>query len=278
MNQLALIPHLKAYLRWRGNKDKVAGRIVSLLPTCNRFYEPFAGSAVISLNMRATGAAKSLCLADTDSRIVALHTAVRDDLPRFRACLQSMITPAVPNRIAFERIKVRYASAELQNRDASHCPTERAALFAALITGSLYCDAITFRDTGSFANKLRLCLDRATAAQPILAGAEIRQADFAEITPGAGDLVYCDPPYTGRDNRFYPRWSADDDARLVESAREWLRNGAAIAVSNMATWRFPLPHEAYPIAQKGMKAGSDTYTSDYRMEALFIAMPGYPAG
>ena len=50
--------------------------------------------------------------------------------------------------------------------------------------------------------------------------------------PSFGDLVYCDPPYTGTfDGYTKEGWDGEDDARLLAKCKEWRMNGAYVVVS-----------------------------------------------
>ena len=83
-------------------------------------------------------------------------------------------------------------------------------------------------------------------------GIDIRIADAFEVLRGvgAGDFVYCDPPYTntcavyqdvgvrsGDGNRSSEGWSIDDDLKLFKALDEVGARGARFALSNVSVSR-----------------------------------------
>lgn len=53
--------------------------------------------------------------------------------------------------------------------------------------------------------------------------------DVFNISPSAGDVVYCDPPY--QDTKNYSRTDQFDHEKFWETAQEWSANGSLVYVS-----------------------------------------------
>lgn len=89
---------------------------------------------------------------------------------------------------------------------------------------------------GSYANPLILDEDNLRAVSEVLRKAYLRWGEFKDITPQAGDLVYCDPPYDETYNGYTtPPFGLEDQTKLASAARDWVGIGASVIISNSDT-------------------------------------------
>ena len=74
------------------------------------------------------------------------------------------------------------------------------------------------------------------SASSALGPVSLSVRDFREIRPGAGDLVYADPPYHGTFSQYSALgFSKDDQVGLRDSALSWAGLGASVVVSSSDT-------------------------------------------
>ncbi len=89
---------------------------------------------------------------------------------------------------------------------------------------------------GSYKNPTVCDTDNLLAVAHVLKKATVKTQSFKKITPKAGDLVYCDPPY---DATFTGYTSAGfneaDQQALRDQCRAWNRAGVHVILSNSDT-------------------------------------------
>lgn len=226
------IPHPIPY---QGSKRKLAPMIHSVLPTTiDTFYEPFAGSAAMTLYAAHHGLAKRFVIGDsleaiielwrsiieypeeTSSRYAAVWSGQRDDNPDY-----------------FNFVRERYNS--------HHDPVDLLYLICRCVK-----NAVRFNSSGRFtqsADKRRLGMAPDKMANAILGASfllrgktELRKGDWLLTTNDAGpaDFVYMDPPYlgttVGRDKRYHQQLVRD---RLI----------SGLEIMNQRNIRFALSYD-----------------------------------
>lgn len=86
--------------------------------------------------------------------------------------------------------------------------------------------------------------DNIRAVSRALQNVELRRQPFDCIRPGAGDLVYCDPPYDGTYDQYTNvRFDAAGQEALAETARAWHVAGASVMLSNADTPRIRMLYQ-----------------------------------
>lgn len=223
-------------LKWIGNKQRMAREIVAAFPADVRTYhEPFVGSGAILAELAPRRAVASDALAP----LIGIHRAVQADPDALVAAYAARRDPfvaapdAASRDAAYRAVRARY------NAD----PNADDLLFLAR---SCYGGVIRFTLAGEMntpcgphrpiaAETLRRRLD---AWRPRVAGTEFVVADFeASIDAArAGDLVYCDPPYSDSEGTLYgaQRFALD---RLLGAIDRAKARGVRVALSIDGTKR-----------------------------------------
>lgn len=230
-------------LPYVGSKNRLAGRICSLLPAGQRLVDLFAGGCAVTDCAMLCGKWQSVLAIDVNERPLRL----------FRACVDRKPLPwAYISRARFmaERRSLTYAqqliwSYGCMQRGYVYTPAEADALAGVLayIGDGAACGdapiykrplqrlqyAIDHRLAGDsqlspYQRLLRmLAIGRPAGQQHLFGPAKlrVRVADWRAYRPRPGDVVYADPPYIGTDQSGYnqPRWGADEYGALVDRLR-----------------------------------------------------------
>ena len=199
------IPHPIPY---QGSKRRLAPVIGSYIPGNTRvFYEPFAGSAAMTIHAARNNCASRFVVADSLEAIVELLRAIVEEpegtADRYRKVWQGHRKGGDDY---FNRVRERY------NR--GHDPVDLLYLICRCVKNS-----IRFSSAGNFtqsADRRRLGMHpdkmqgEIVGASSILRGrTEFRVGDWKDTSADArpGDFIYMDPPYlgtsVGRDRRYY---------------------------------------------------------------------------
>jgi DNA adenine methylase len=185
-------PFKTQLLKWVGNKQRFAHEIVGHFPSSfGRYYEPFLGSGGVLATLAPPDAIGS----DTFGALVEIWQTLRDDPATLEEWYGARWAQVMGGeKVAeYERIKAAYNAR----------PNGADLLF---LCRSCYGGVVRFRRDGymstpcgahrpvspsSFAHRVGLWHRRTS-------GTRFVQMDYAEAMglARAGDLVYCDPPYT----------------------------------------------------------------------------------
>jgi DNA adenine methylase len=225
----------RPFLKWAGGKFRVLDEILPRLPSGERLIEPFAGSAVVSLN---AGFPTSL-VADTNPDLIRLYEAVRDELPRFieegRKLFGNRNT-----RSDFEALRDEF--------NASTDAFRRAVIF-------VYLNRHGFNGLCRYNSRGRFNVPFGKYTSPGFPEREIVAfhhaakrmsfvcSDFVSVMAraGRGDVVYCDPPYvplsvTANFTSYSPNsFGFPQQKALAEAAKECASRGATVLISNHDT-------------------------------------------
>jgi DNA adenine methylase len=202
------MPSVPQPIPYQGSKRQLAPIILSYLPLkTGVFYEPFAGSAAISLAMASQHRAQRLVLSDSLPALVQIWSQILH-IPTALADAYTGIWEASSSdpRAHYDSIRTEF------NQD--HAPAKLLYLITRCVK-----NAVRFNQQGQFnqsPDKRRLGMSparmraRIQQAHTLLSGkAEAECCDYAEILHQAtpADLVYMDPPYMGvsgkGDVRYY---------------------------------------------------------------------------
>lgn len=212
---MSRLPHPIPY---QGSKRKLAPVIRPYIPSgVDTFYEPFAGSAAMTIFAAHRGLAKRFIIADCLESIVDLWDMIIN-APETTAAQYREIWEGQKedNPTYFNSVRGRY-------NDKQH-PVDLLYLICRCVK-----NAVRFNAAGRFtqsADKRRKGMNpdkMETAIQGcsgLLRGkTELRKGDWLETTVDAnpGDFVYMDPPYlgttVGRDKRYHQQLELE---RLIE--------------------------------------------------------------
>jgi DNA adenine methylase len=224
----------KPFIKWPGGKRWLAPALVALLSGPGRagnYIEPFLGGGAVFF----AGSFQRPRLSDTNQELISAFKAVRNDV---EGVIRDLRTLPVPSPEAYSLVATQ----------APQPGTARAARF-------LYLNRLAFNGVwrvnarGVFnvpyghrppvdlvaAAPLRAC---AAALQDSL----LQAVDYLQALKAAeaGDVVYCDPPYTvSHNNNGFIRYNETlfswaDQQALAARAGELSRLGVHVAVTNAA--------------------------------------------
>jgi DNA adenine methylase len=247
VNPKARLPHPIPY---QGSKRLLAERILGVVGSRNfeALYEPFAGSAAISIAGAARRIAKRYELSDTLAPLVEIWQAIIEQPAQLADDYEGIWTAQFDgNSIEhFNLVRAEY------NRHPG--PARLLYLFARCVK-----NAPRFNGDGAFnqspdkrrhgmrAVKMRDEIEGASALLRGKARARVLPFEEALADATASDLVYLDPPWqgtsTGRDRRYH---EGLDRQRLIEELEDLNRRGVPFLLSydgrhGTKTYADPLP-------------------------------------
>jgi DNA adenine methylase len=184
----------KPIVKWAGGKSKLLPALLPHVPTHIRTYaEPFAGGAALFFALAGdpSRTIERAVLADQNEDLIACYRAVRDDV-------EGVIT-ALSDFTHDEELYYRV-------RDLDPSGMSDLARGARLIYLNRTCFNGLWRVNksgkfnvpfGKYTNPRIVDAEGLREASRVLAKADLRVQDFAEVTStlGPGDFVYFDPPY-----------------------------------------------------------------------------------
>lgn len=216
------LPHPIPY---QGSKRKLAQAIARYLPEkIETFYEPFAGSAAVTIYAAYHGLAPRFVLADSLEPMIDLLRAIveqpEETAGEYRALWYGQ---ADGGDDYFNRVRDRY-------NDAGH-HVDLLYLICRCVKNSVrfnrfgcFTQSVDRRRLGMRPGKMRASIH---GVSNILRGrVEFRVGDWLETTEDARpvDFVYMDPPYlgtsTGRDKRYHRQMMQDELVMGLERLRQ----------------------------------------------------------
>ena len=224
-----IAPHPIPY---QGSKRRLAAAILRHAPPARRLFEPFAGSAAITLAAAARGVADRFVLADRLRPLADLWRAIIEQpaatARRYQRLWRGQARdPAAHFAAARDRFN-RTGDPILLLYLLARC-VKNAVRFNA---EGAFNQAPDHRRRGMHPERMRGHIARAAA---LLAGRTVvHAADFAEVLADArrADLVYLDPPYPGvsggRDRRYV---APVDLPRLFDQLEALNRRGVRYLLS-----------------------------------------------
>ncbi len=192
---------------YQGSKRNLAPAILERFPGgVDTLYEPFAGSAAVSLAALRAGKAARVHLNDSLEPLMALWRQIVECPEDISFAYAEIWNRQQPDPAAcYERVRAEY------NRDPS--PDRLLFLLARCVKG-----AVRFNANGEFnqsADRRRLgarptaMRERIAVASRLLRGrVRLSAVDYAQVLGRATrrDLVYLDPPYQGTSGTRDPRY------------------------------------------------------------------------
>ena len=216
-----MLPHPIPY---QGSKRKLAPAIAYYLPTeIETFYEPFAGSAAMSIYAAHHRLAARFVIADSLAPMIDLVRAIVEE-PEKTVCRYRELWygQTIGDNSHFNRVRDRY------NETGDHI--DLLYLICRCVKNAVrfnragrFTQSVDKRRLGMRPDKMRTAILGVSA---ILGGrVEFRIGDWLETTADArpGDFLYMDPPYLGtsigRDRRYHRQMMRDELVLGLESLR-----------------------------------------------------------
>jgi DNA adenine methylase len=230
---------MRPLLKWAGGKSKLAAQISAAFdgPCRGVWVEPFLGSASVFLHRRARGEVSDAILSDANPKLVALHVAVRDQVDDVLAELAAMPTRA-------------WEPAYYDTREAFNAGPHAGPLHAARF---IWLNRAGFNGLyrenrrgefnvpiGRYAHLSPPGEAHLREVSELLQGVEIVSSGFADVMrrAGAGDQVYCDPPYvplnaTAAFTAYCKEpFGLDEQQALAQESMRAAFRGAQVVLSN----------------------------------------------
>ena len=227
----------RPFLKWAGAKTSLVAAIREAVPPiAHRLIEPFVGSGAVALNL---GFEQSL-LADANRDLVDVYRELKRGGERFSEECAALFTKGNNSAEAFYPFRAEFNATRDRRR--------RAALFVYLNRHG-YNGLCRYNASGGFnvpfgRYKLpRFPRHEMLAFHAVLQRCIILHADFRDVLAqaGAGDFVYCDPPYvpvsaTAHFTAYAKAGFGPQDQRdLAACCREARLRGAVVVLSNHDT-------------------------------------------
>ncbi len=236
----------RPFLKWAGGKRRVVTHIEQhLSPSFSNYFEPFAGggAAFFALRTRIGKGCKAY-LSDINKDLIDTWKTLKREPEKIIELLQ--IYKA-------KHCKEHYLKLRVEGHDEPDA-LKRAARFIYLnrtCYNGLYRVNRSGRfnvPMGRYVNPAICDADNLRAVAQVLKGVSLRTRSFAAIKPGAGDLVYCDPPYNETFTSYTP-FGFDDDAQraLRQACDGWREQGADVIVSSSDTKLIRSEYKKYKI-------------------------------
>ncbi|NJL57646.1 Dam family site-specific DNA-(adenine-N6)-methyltransferase [bacterium] len=225
-NHRAIAPFYQQLLKWVGNKQRFAHEIIQYFPPqFNVYYEPFIGSGAVLGTLQPHAAIAS----DTLAPLIALWQAVQHMPDTVKQWYRErwVLGATIGRGAAYEQIKQAYNAA----------PNAADLLY---LSRASYGGVMRFRQDGYMSTPCgihtpiqpeRFAL-RVDLWHQRIASTTFVHGDFADVltTAQAGDLVYCDPPYSDTQSILYGA-QAFTLARLIDVIAACNDRGVFVAMS-----------------------------------------------
>ncbi len=213
-----IVPPIKS----QGIKTKLVPAIVSILPEYEgRWIEPFLGTGVVAFNVRPENAV----LNDINPHII-----------RFYRAIQEGVINKYTVREYLERAGAKLAAAgdngydyfrEVRDRfNEYHDPLDFLFLSRAGFNGMMRFNKkgqwnVPFcKKPGRFSKSyITKIVNQVDAVSKVIKPQWIFTCSSFEASieaAGAGDIVYCDPPYFGRYTDYFNSWTEEDETKLQQ--------------------------------------------------------------
>jgi len=238
-------PLRRQLLKWVGNKQRFAPRIVSFFPRRFRtYFEPFLGSGAVLATLSPAAAVGS----DAFSPLVEIWQTL--------ASAPERLKQSYSERWELIREQGKEAAYEQIKQSFNTCPNGADLVF---LCRACYGGIVRFRKADGYMStpcgpqrpiSPKAFAERVDQWHARVRRARFAHADFADAMNEAkkGDLVYCDPPYVDTQRILYGA-QAFSVERLFEAIARCKARGARVALSIDGSKRsgdkvcdVPLPH------------------------------------
>jgi len=227
----------KPFLKWLGGKRRLMPQILQLLPPGRRLVEPFVGGAAVFMGTDYD----DYLLSDANCDLINVYKYLQRDGEYFINKCAKYFDEKYNNKQEYDIIRDEFNSSQDDEK--------RAVLF-------VYINKHCFRGKCEYNKKGRLMVSFGYNKKPYFPRdemiefykksqlAEFRVAGFEETIEQAvaGDVIYCDPPYSplGNSKEEFVGYtaggfSADDHMRLASLAEQAADRGITVLISNHDT-------------------------------------------
>ena len=232
--QVKYLEKARAYpfLKWAGGKRTLIPDIVNVLPdSFTNYYEPFLGGGAVffGLDSRIT---QNAYLSDLNAELMLTYRMIQKSPDEVIGVLKHHQE---------KHSKGHYAKV----RDKGHNEQDAVKLAARFIYLNKTCFNGLFRvnksgkfnvPMGSYKNPNICDVENLLVVSEVLQKADLKAQSFESISPSAGDLVYCDPPYDDTFNQYTDkRFTRFDQSSLRSACDQWCKQGAHVVVSSSDT-------------------------------------------
>ncbi|MBD2436978.1 DNA adenine methylase [Nostoc sp. FACHB-110] len=237
-------------IQYQGSKRKLASVILNFLPNkVERFLEPFAGTAAISIAVASKHISQSFWLNDINKPLIELLELIVERPDEIINAYSNIWNEQHHDSIK-HYFKVR------ENFNQTNDPKLFLYLLARCVKGSvrynsdgLFNQSPDKRRKGTQPDKMRKNIEGVSAL--LKDKCRFTSLDYREVLAEAksSDFVYIDPPYQGvcgnRDSRYFSGINFDDFVLVLEHLNQ---RGVAFAISydgqrGTKTFGLPLPKE-----------------------------------
>lgn len=230
-------------MKWAGGKRRLLPFILPHLGSTRRYFEPFVGGGAVFLALKTTES----IIGDANPDVTNCYQQIQSDIDSLIKRLRRFRN----NEREYYRIR-EWEPSDNVDRAA------RTLYLARLSFNGIYRQNLSGKFNVPYGYKKHLQVadeDHLRAVQLKLCDTIIRTGDFAAIAADAavGDTIYFDPPYTvAHGNNGFVKYNArifswEDQRRLAILARELVRKGCRVVVSNAD---HPSIDELYPFFKR----------------------------
>jgi DNA adenine methylase len=275
-------PAVRPLLKWAGGKRQLLPVLAEHYPPAfSRYIEPFMGSAAVFFDLLNTGrlTRRGITLADVNPDLIGCYRTLRD---RPEAVIRALSTLAREYRAAgntcyydvrdtrFNPLRAALQARAANPGDVAHMYTPGLAAMLIFLNRTGFNGLFRLNRQGGFNvpagryTNPRICDEahlRSVAAALSSPGVSIDLQSFDHTLDqaGAGDFVYCDPPYAplSRTSSF-ANYTADgftafDQRRLQQKVIAACRRGVFVVVSNSSAAEIVNAYTAPEAQRAGLK-------------------------
>lgn len=245
MNGTGTASHRKPFLKWAGGKQRIVGSILPLLPKTGRYFEPFIGSGAVYLNMPQ----EECFLSDVNGDLVELYRHLQKDGEAFIEECRGFFCPECNVRERYYELRDEFnTTSDLRRKSAIFLYMNRHGFNGMCrynASGGYNIPFGRYKGPSFPEAEMRSFLKRALRGKSLFSVMDFREA---LARAGAGDVVYCDPPYVPLSaTASFVAYAAEgfgveEQRALANAAREAAERGATVVISNHDT---PLVRSLY---------------------------------
>lgn len=223
----------KPFLKWAGGKQRLLRTLLPLLPHGERLIEPFVGAGAVSLSTQFS----KYLINDANSDLISTWVSLKERPREFVERSQSFFTAENRSLDAYTRIRNEFNLEFNRFERASQLIYLNRFGFNGMYRVN---QSGTFNVPYGYPNELpRFPLESLESAALKMERFEVRGGDYLSVLEdaGDGDVLYCDPPYLGKDSRgssfryTQDQFDLNDFKRLVAECELAYERGAKVVLS-----------------------------------------------